>query len=308
MAGFEDFVQFVTKQADLATDPVYSEELMHDLDQRFEFEERSLSQRKDFLKIKTEQLRKVVTKQLHSFSDASRTGYGQTSYLRLVNENGQIHGSFVAGKARVTPQKTVSIPRLEFAAATVSEADMLKAEVDYEDVDFYWTDSEVVLGFINNESRRFHVYVANRTEDNWPQQRADHTAFDESNPEVKKVNARVVAVQEDNMFGRERVRNEGDTSAKESINVEDIRDAETVVIKWMQHEAFATDTELLQQMEADNDPKDREFIKKKKAAMKTSSVIHRLDPFLDNSGVLKSDNSGVERRLSRADMTEGIKR
>jgi predicted Zn-dependent protease len=28
MAGFEDFVQFVTKQADLATDPVYSEELV----------------------------------------------------------------------------------------------------------------------------------------------------------------------------------------------------------------------------------------------------------------------------------------
>lgn len=81
-----------------------------------------------------------------------------------------------------------------------------------------------------------------------------------------------------------------------------IRDAETVIIKWMQHEAFATEIELLQQMEADNDPKDREFIKKKKAAMKTSSVIYRLDPFLDNSGVLR-----VERRLSRADMTEGIK-
>ena len=94
MAGFEDFVQFVTKQADLATDPVYSEELvtlessqpttrdhrnkesnfrtfpkeqneqlkgippcvvchkMHNLDQCFQFKKRTLSQRKDFLKIK----------------------------------------------------------------------------------------------------------------------------------------------------------------------------------------------------------------------------------------------------------------
>ena len=77
---------------------------------------------------------RVVTKQLHSMSDASKSGYGQASYLRLIDEKGQIHCSFVAGKARVTPQKTVSIPRLELAAATVSVrvADMLKAELDYE--------------------------------------------------------------------------------------------------------------------------------------------------------------------------------
>jgi hypothetical protein len=43
--------------------------------------------------------------------------------------------------------------------------------------------------------------------------------------------------------------------------VEDIRDAETVIFKWMQHEAYAKEIELLQQMEADNDRKDREFIK-----------------------------------------------
>ena len=117
---------------------------------------------------------KVVTKQLHSMSDASRTGYGQASYLRLVDERGQVHCSFVAGKARVTPRKTVSIPLLELAAATVSVrvADMLKEELDYKNVeDFYWTDSEVVLGFINNKSRRFHVYVVNRV-----QQIRDHTS------------------------------------------------------------------------------------------------------------------------------------
>lgn len=71
------------------------------------------------------------------------------------------------GKARVAPRKTVSIPRLELAAAAVSArvADVLKNELDYERIeDFYWTDSKVVLGFINNESRRFHVYVANRVQ------------------------------------------------------------------------------------------------------------------------------------------------
>ena len=70
-------------------------------------------------------------------------------------------------KARVTPKKTVSIPTLEFAVATISVnvGDKLKNELEYEDIkDHYWTDSKVVLGFIGTESRRFHTYVANRVQ------------------------------------------------------------------------------------------------------------------------------------------------
>ena len=41
----------------------------------------------------------------------------------------------------------------------------LKDELEYEGIkDYYWTDSKVVLGFISNESRRFHTYVANRVQ------------------------------------------------------------------------------------------------------------------------------------------------
>ena len=110
---------------------------------------------------------RIVTAQLHNMSDASQTGYGQCSYLRLVDENGRINCSLVLGKARVAPLKKVTIPRLELTAATVSVrvSSMLKEELDYEKLqDLYWTDSKVVLGFIGNESRRFHVYVANRVQ------------------------------------------------------------------------------------------------------------------------------------------------
>ena len=94
---------------------------------------------------------KIVSTQLHCMSDASTCGYGQCSYLRLEDEHGKVHVSFVMGKARVTPKKTVSIPRLELAAASVSVkiGDVLKDELEYENIeDHYWTGSKVVLGFI----------------------------------------------------------------------------------------------------------------------------------------------------------------
>ena len=43
---------------------------------------------------------KVATVQLHHFSDASTVGYGQCTYLRLVNADGRIHCCLVLAKAR----------------------------------------------------------------------------------------------------------------------------------------------------------------------------------------------------------------
>ncbi|XP_047246221.1 uncharacterized protein LOC124883254 [Girardinichthys multiradiatus] len=42
---------------------------------------------------------------------------------------------------------------------------MLKSELEMNiDEEFFWTDSQVVLAYINNEARRFHVFVANRVQ------------------------------------------------------------------------------------------------------------------------------------------------
>ena len=41
--------------------------------------------------------------EIHHFSDASTDGYGQCSYLRLVDDRDRVHCSFLLGKARVTP-------------------------------------------------------------------------------------------------------------------------------------------------------------------------------------------------------------
>lgn len=105
--------------------------------------------------------------ELHHFSDASMNGYGTCSYMRVLNARGNVHCSLIAAKARVSPTKILTIPRLELSAALVSAevSTVLKDELDVSiDDEFFWTDSQVVLGYLNNEARRFHTFVANRVQ------------------------------------------------------------------------------------------------------------------------------------------------
>lgn len=110
---------------------------------------------------------RVIKTELHHFSDASSSRYGQCSYLRLKNGNGNVHCSFIVGKACVAPTNVTTIPRLELMAAVVSVkvSNLLKEDVEYADAEeYFWMDSKVVLGYINNEARRFHTFVGNRVQ------------------------------------------------------------------------------------------------------------------------------------------------
>ena len=109
----------------------------------------------------------IASVQLHHFSDASLTGYGQCSYARLINEEGRVHCALVMAKARVSPSKQVTVPRLELQAATISTkvARFLGVEMSYKNISHhFWTDSKVVLGYIRNETKRFQMFVANRVQ------------------------------------------------------------------------------------------------------------------------------------------------
>lgn len=98
---------------------------------------------------------RVTKTELHNISDASTSGYSQHSYLRLKNKEGDINCALVMGKSCVTPTKVTTIPRLELTAAVVSvkASNALKEELRYADFEeFFWTDSKVVLGYINKEA------------------------------------------------------------------------------------------------------------------------------------------------------------
>ena len=117
--------------------------------------------------LKPENFGAVISRQLHVFSDASSSGYGAVAYLRQENINGEIHCAFLMGKSRVTPIKSVTIPRLELTAAVASLKMGKKLEMELEtrpDKVIFHVDSTTVLHFINCTNKRFPIFVSNRVQ------------------------------------------------------------------------------------------------------------------------------------------------
>ena len=103
---------------------------------------------------------------LHHFADVCEYGYVsylrilQVSYLRLVDNNGRIHCSLIIVKACVARLKVMTIPRMELVAATLSVkmSILLRKELEIPvNKEVFWSDSEVVLGYIRSDSKRFKL-------------------------------------------------------------------------------------------------------------------------------------------------------
>ena len=104
--------------------------------------------------------------ELHVFCDASQKAYACCFYLRSVNIHGQIHVSLVCGKSRLAPIKPMSIPRLELQAAYMAANMEIVVREQLSELSLcpttFWSDSQIVIAYIRNTTRRFHVFVANR--------------------------------------------------------------------------------------------------------------------------------------------------
>ena len=105
--------------------------------------------------------------QLHHFCDASSTAYGVVTYLVTKNHSGLVTSRILAAKSRLAPLKVVSVPRLELMGATLAarQDSAIKRELKGRVTlmpSHFWTDSMIVLQYINNEARRFQTFVANR--------------------------------------------------------------------------------------------------------------------------------------------------
>ena len=102
--------------------------------------------------------------EMHVFCDASEAAFGAVAYMRVTKGN-HSDVTFIMAKTRVAPLRQISIVRLELQGAVMASrmAAAICEELTYTIRRVvFWTDSNVVLQYLNNESRRFHTFVANR--------------------------------------------------------------------------------------------------------------------------------------------------
>ena len=109
--------------------------------------------------------RKPATIQLHGFSDASKEAYGAVVFIRATYPTGPPSVGLVISKSKVTPLAARSIPQLELCGANLLAKLMTTTrqtlKVPIEDI-FAYTDSTIVLAWLDGKTKRYCIYSANR--------------------------------------------------------------------------------------------------------------------------------------------------
>ena len=107
----------------------------------------------------------IVKQELHCFCDASVNGTGHVIYIRSFTTSGEKHLAFVSANSKIAPRSVLSIPRLELCAAVdgaiATQQIVQDLKLNPSDV-FLYSDSKVVIGYLQNSSRRFSRYVTRR--------------------------------------------------------------------------------------------------------------------------------------------------
>ena len=110
----------------------------------------------------------IIKVQYHTFFDASIAAYAAVTYLR-VSYLGGVSISIIASKSRITPQRKITIPRLELLGGLLGANlwnNVNKILTGFENLDhesYFWGDAKVALFWINNgDEDRYKEFVRNR--------------------------------------------------------------------------------------------------------------------------------------------------
>lgn len=102
--------------------------------------------------------------ELVGFADASTKAYAAVIYLRVIQGN-DVHVTILESKTKVAPLKQVSVPRLELCAAVLLAKLLTKVasvlKIPKTQV-YAYTDSTIVLAWIQSQPIRWQTFVANR--------------------------------------------------------------------------------------------------------------------------------------------------
>ena len=105
--------------------------------------------------------------ELHTFGDASEAAYASISYLKSIDEDGEVYITLMNSKTKVAPIKVVSLPRLELLAAVLAARTAVYVNQSLQIPGlklFMWTDAKITLHWIRSRARQYKTFVGNRTE------------------------------------------------------------------------------------------------------------------------------------------------
>lgn len=104
------------------------------------------------------------------------------------------------------------------------------------------------------------------------------------------------------LHGAKKSGKEKQTQIYESPSVDEMRKAEQAVLKSVQEEAFSEEIKILKSLGMSKDNTRRKFTRRYNSSMKKTSSLYRLDPFIDEDGVLR-----VGGRIRNASISYDVK-
>lgn len=131
----------------------------------------------------------TVDVQLHGFADASERAYGACIYIRSTDNTNRHQTCLLCSKSRIAPLKTQTLPQLEFCAAVLL-IKLVRSVTKALTLTFrkiiLWSDSTIVLHWINTPPHTLKTFVANRvteilqgsTEKQWRYEPSEDKAAD----------------------------------------------------------------------------------------------------------------------------------
>ena len=105
-----------------------------------------------------------IKQELHAFSDASLKAYGAVVYCRTIYQDHPPVISLVTAKTKVAKLKPPTVPRLELCGAVLltklltNAAEVMGIPQEQWNA---WTDSAIVLAWLDGQPRQFKTYVSN---------------------------------------------------------------------------------------------------------------------------------------------------